>query len=168
MCQTLESMEPEPMPVNLPDHSGVAFPPPFLYAIPLAAGLLLHWAHPIVLMPRGAAVPLGVLLVALGLALVGFAMGSFFRARTSPIPIKPTTAIVETGPYRFTRNPMYVGLAALYLGVTLWVDSLWPVLFLPIALFTIQRFVIVREERYLEAKFGDQYRGYKARVRRWI
>jgi protein-S-isoprenylcysteine O-methyltransferase Ste14 len=168
MCQTLESMEPEPMPVNLPDHSGVAFPPPFLYAIPLAAGLLLHWAHPIVLMPRGAAVPLGVLLVALGLALVGFAMGSFFRARTSPIPIKPTTAIVETGPYRFTRNPMYLGLAALYLGVTLWVDSLWPVLFLPVALFAVQRFVIAREELYLEAKFGEQYRGYKARVRRWL
>ena len=90
------------------------------------------------------------------------------QTRTSPLPIKPTTAIVATGPYRFTRNPMYVGLAALYLGITLWVDSLWPVLFLPAVLFMIQRFVIAREERYLEAKFGDQYRGYKARVRRWI
>jgi protein-S-isoprenylcysteine O-methyltransferase Ste14 len=119
-------------------------------------------------MPRGAAVPLGVLLVALGLALVGFAAVSFLRAHTSPLPIKPTTAIVETGLYRFTRNPMYVGLAALYLGVTLWVDSLWPILFLPVALFTIQRFVIAREELYLETKFGDQYRSYKARVRRWI
>ena len=150
------------------DHSGVAVPPPLLYAVPLAVGLLLHWAYPIALMPRGAAVPLGLLLVVLSLALLASAMISFRRARTSPIPIKPTTAIVETGPYRFTRNPMYVGLAALYLGVTLWVDSLWPILFLPIALFTIQRFVIAREERYLEAKFGDQYRGYKARVRRWL
>jgi protein-S-isoprenylcysteine O-methyltransferase Ste14 len=151
-----------------PDHSGVAFPPPFLYAIPLAAGLLLHWAHPIRLMARGAAVPLGVLLVAISLAVLASAMISFRRARTSPLPIKPTTAIVETGPYRFTRNPMYLGLAALYLGVTLWVDSLWPILFLPVALFTIQRFVIAREERYLEAKFGDPYRYYKERVRRWI
>jgi protein-S-isoprenylcysteine O-methyltransferase Ste14 len=150
------------------DHSGVAVPPPLLYAVPLAVGLLLHWAYPIALMPRGVAVPLGVLLVVLSLALLASAMISFRRARTSPVPIKPTTAIVETGPYRFTRNPMYVGLAALYLGVTLWVDSLWPILFLPIALFMIQRFVIAREERYLEAKFGDQYRGYKARVRRWL
>jgi protein-S-isoprenylcysteine O-methyltransferase Ste14 len=156
------------MPTDAPDHSGVAIPPPLLYAVPLAVGLLLHRAHPIVLMPRGAALPLGALLVALGLGLVGFAMASFLRARTSPIPIKPTTAIVETGLYRFTRNPMYVGLAALYLGITLWVDSLWPILFLPAVLFMIQRFVIAREERYLEAKFGDQYRGYKARVRRWL
>jgi protein-S-isoprenylcysteine O-methyltransferase Ste14 len=156
------------MPTSSPDHSGVAVPPPLLYAIPLAAGLLLHRAHPIVLMPRGVAVPLGLLLVALGLGLGGFAMASFLRARTSPIPVKPTTAIVETGPYRLTRNPMYVGLAALYLGITLWVDSLWPILFLPVVLFTIQRFVIAREERYLEGKFGDQYRGYKARVRRWL
>ncbi|PYQ61584.1 MAG: isoprenylcysteine carboxylmethyltransferase family protein, partial [Acidobacteria bacterium] len=142
------------------DHSGVAVPPPLLYAVPLAVGLLLHRARPIALMPRGAAVPLGVLLVVLSLALLASAMISFRRARTSPVPIKPSSAIVETGPYRFTRNPMYVGLAALYLGVTLWVDSLWPILFLPIALFMIQRFVIAREERYLEAKFGDQYRGY--------
>jgi protein-S-isoprenylcysteine O-methyltransferase Ste14 len=156
------------MPADAPDHSGVAIPPPFLYAIPLAAGLLLHRARPVALMPRGVAVPLGALLVVLSLSLLASAMISFRRARTSPIPIKPTTAIVETGPYRLTRNPMYVGLAALYLGITLWVDSLWPVLFLPIALFTIQRFVIAREERYLEAKFGDQYRGYKTRVRRWL
>ena len=95
-------------------------------------------------------------------------MIAFRRARTSPIPVKPTTAIVETGPYRFTRNPMYVGLTLLYLGLTLWVGSLWPLLLLPVALFALQRFVIAREERYLEAKFGDQYLRYKARVRRWI
>jgi protein-S-isoprenylcysteine O-methyltransferase Ste14 len=156
------------MPTDPPDHSGVAVPPPLLYAVPLAVGLLLHRARPLVLMPRGAAVPSGVLLIAISLGILAAAMISFRRARTSPIPVKPTTAIVETGPYRFTRNPMYVGLAALYLGVTLWVDSLWPLLFLPIALFAIQRFVIAREERYLEAKFGDQYRGYRARVRRWL
>lgn len=161
-------MRPETVPTNLPDHSGVAIPPPLIYAVPLVAGLFLHQAHPIALMPRGVAVPLGVLLIVLSLGLIAPAMISFRRARTSPIPVKPTTSIVETGPYRFTRNPMYVGLAMLYLGLTLWVDSLWPILFLPIALFTIQRFVIAREERYLEAKFGDQYRGYKARVRRWL
>jgi len=151
-----------------PDHSGVFIPPPLLYVFPFLAGLLIHWVHPATLFARGVTAPFGVILVALGLALAASAMISFRRARTSPIPIKPTTAIVETGPYRFTRNPMYVGLAVLYLGLALWVDSLWPLLLLPVALFAIQRFVIAREERYLEAKFGDEYRGYKARVRRWI
>jgi protein-S-isoprenylcysteine O-methyltransferase Ste14 len=156
------------MPTNAPDHSGVFIPPPLLYVFPFLAGLLIHWVHPATLFPRGATAPFGVILVALGLALGASAMISFRRARTSPIPIKPTTAIVETGLYRFTRNPMYLGLAVLYLGLALWVDSLWPLLLLPVALFAIQRFVIAREERYLEDKFGDEYRGYKTRVRRWI
>ena len=102
------------------------------------------------------------------MALAASAMILFFRARTSPLPIKPTTAIVETGPYRFTRNPMYLGLGLLYLGITLWVDTLWPLLCLPLVIFLVQRFVIEREERYLEAKFGEGYHAYKARVRRWI
>jgi protein-S-isoprenylcysteine O-methyltransferase Ste14 len=151
-----------------PEHSGVLIPPPFFYVIPLGIGVLIHRLHPISLMPREVAVLLGIPLAVLGIALIAFAMVLFFRARTSPIPIKPTTAIVETGPYRFTRNPMYLGLALLYLGVTLWVDTFWPLLFLPLVIFMVQRFVIAREERYLEAKFGESYRGYKGRVRRWI
>jgi protein-S-isoprenylcysteine O-methyltransferase Ste14 len=161
-------MEVQEMATNPPDHSGVFIPPPLLYVVPLAVGLLIQRRYPVAVLPRSIALALGIPLVAIGLALGAVAMISFFRARTSPIPIKPTTAIVETGPYRFTRNPMYVGLALLYLGVTLWVDTLWPLLFLPLVLFTVQRTVIEREERYLEAKFGEPYRGYKARVRRWI
>jgi protein-S-isoprenylcysteine O-methyltransferase Ste14 len=156
------------MPASPPDNSGVRFPPPLLYAIPLGIGLLIQRFYPVAVLPRRIALVPGVILVALGLALAAVAMASFFRARTSPIPIKPTTAIVATGPYRFTRNPMYLGLALLYLGITLWVDTLWPLLFLPLVLFTVQRTVIAREERYLEAKFGEEYQGYKARVRRWI
>jgi protein-S-isoprenylcysteine O-methyltransferase Ste14 len=151
-----------------PDHSGVFVPPPFLYVVPLGIGILIHRLYPVALLPREIAVVLGVLLVALGLAFIASAMILFFRARTSPIPIQPTTTIVATGPYRFTRNPMYLGMALLYLGVTLWVDTLWPLLFLPLVLFMVQRFVIAREERYLETKFGEGYRGYKARVRRWL
>jgi protein-S-isoprenylcysteine O-methyltransferase Ste14 len=156
------------MTTNPPDHAGVFIPPPLLYVVPLAAGLLIHRFHPIAILPQEIALVAGVLLIALGIALFAAAFFNFRRARTSLIPVNPTTAIVAAGPYRFTRNPMYVSLALDYLGVTLWVDSLWPLLFLPLVLFTIQRAVIGREERYLEAKFGDEYRGYKARVRRWI
>jgi len=75
---------------------------------------------------------------------------------------------VVQGPYRFTRNPMYVGLAALYAGVTLLVNSLWPLLLLPVVLVVIRWRVIAREEAYLERKFGDVYRTYTTRVRRWL
>ena len=160
------------MSTNASDHSGVFIPPPLVYVVPLAVGILLQRFYPIAILPRNVprnlALVAGVTLIVLGIALAILAFAEFRRARTSPIPIRPTTAIVETGPYRFTRNPMYVSLALAYLGVTLWVDSLWPLLFLPIVLFTMQRAVIAREERYLEAKFGGEYRGYKTRVRRWI
>ena len=82
--------------------------------------------------------------------------------------MEPTTAIVVHGPYRFTRNPMYVSLVGLYAGVTLFVNSAWPLILLPAVVLLVQRQVIAREEAYLEAKFGEEYRAYKARVRRWI
>jgi protein-S-isoprenylcysteine O-methyltransferase Ste14 len=151
-----------------PDHSGVRFPPPFAFAIPFCIGLLIHRFYPIGLGPREILAIPGLILAVGGFLLVLFAMGFFVRARTSPLPIKPTTAIVATGPYRFTRNPMYVGMTLLYVGLALWLDSLWPLLLLPAALWVVQRYVIAREEVYLEAKFGDEYRRYKERVRRWI
>ena len=154
---------------NPPDHAGVFVPPPLFYVVPLGIGALLQRFYPLVILSRGPAiVAVGILLFALGIALFLAALLNFRRARTSLIPVKSTTAIVETGPYRFTRNPMYVSMTLVYLGVTLWIDSLWPLLFLPLILFTVQRTVIAREERYLEGKFGEEYRGYKARVRRWI
>jgi protein-S-isoprenylcysteine O-methyltransferase Ste14 len=152
-----------------PDHAGVFIPPPLLYVVPLGVGALLQRLVPIAILPRSVVtVAGGWLLFALGIALFVAALLNFLRARTSLIPVKPTTAIVESGPYRFTRNPMYVSMTLIYLGVTLWIDSVWPLVFLPVILFTVQRAVIGREERYLEAKFGEAYRGYKARVRRWI
>ena len=156
------------MPKTPPDHAGVLVPPPFFFVIPFCAGLLLHRLHPIPILRREISAVPGLGLAVLGLLLVVWAMGLFARARTSPIPIRPTTAIVETGPYRFSRNPMYVGLALLYVGLALWIGTLWPLLFLPVALIMVQRAVIAREERYLEAKFGEEYRGYKSRVRRWL
>jgi protein-S-isoprenylcysteine O-methyltransferase Ste14 len=76
--------------------------------------------------------------------------------------------MVVHGPFRFTRNPMYVGLVALYMSLSLFVNSAWPLILLPVVIAVVQRQVIVREEAYLEGKFGEQYRAYKARVRRWI
>lgn len=155
------------MPETTRDIPGLPFPPPLLYAVPLALGLLLQRRIPVPFLPRPIAMPLGILFLALGM--IGFvAIVAFRRAGTSPNPWRPTTAIVTGGPYRISRNPMYLGFTLLYLGTTCWVNSLWPLLCLPVIHILMQRMVIEREERYLEARFGEEYRTYRSRVRRWI
>jgi protein-S-isoprenylcysteine O-methyltransferase Ste14 len=150
-----------------PDTPGLAVPPPVLYFVPLAIGLGVNRLFPRPILPRGMAAIVGVGLLVL--ALVGFAgMWAMRRAGTSPNPYRPTTALVIEGPYRFTRNPMYLGFTLIYLGVTAWVNSLWPLLPLPLILLLIQTTVIAKEEAYLERKFGEPYRQYRRRVRRWI
>ncbi|HEV8673882.1 MAG TPA: isoprenylcysteine carboxylmethyltransferase family protein [Methylomirabilota bacterium] len=120
------------------------------------------------ILPSGVARVLGIALLA-GWVIVSLpAILALRRAGTSVNPARPTTALVTWGPYRVTRNPLYVGLTMLYLGLTAWFNALWPLLLLPIVLVVMQRGVIVREERYLERKFGEEYRRYKARVRRWL
>lgn len=90
------------------------------------------------------------------------------RAGTSVNPTQPTTTLILEGPYRFTRNPIYLGMTALYMGIAILANTLWPILLLPGALFVMTRGVIEREEAYLERKFGEQYVTYKEKVRRWI
>jgi len=90
------------------------------------------------------------------------------RAGTNIRPDQPTLAVVSDGPFRFTRNPLYLALTGLYVGITLLADALWPLLLLVPVLVVLQWGVVAREERYLEAKFGEPYRAYKARVRRWV
>ena len=152
------------------DTSGVRFPPPLVYAGGFAAGYAAHRLLPIPLWPGPT--PVGSLL-GWGLLVVGvlLAVGSaylFRRAGTTPNPAKPTSALVLSGPYRFTRNPMYLGMAILYVGGTLLLNDPWPLAFLPVVMALVRRYVIAREEAYLERKFADEYRAYKARVRRWI
>jgi protein-S-isoprenylcysteine O-methyltransferase Ste14 len=150
-----------------PTTAGVLAPPPLIYAGSLAVGLLLqHW-HPVQLLPPGLATPLGLVAVLLGF--VGLpAVLAFRRASTSPKPWKPTTALVTTGPYRFTRNPMYLGFTLLYLGTTIWVNTVWPMILLPLVLLLMHYGVILREEAYLERVFGEAYLTYRRRVRRWL
>src|SRR5260221_12968055 len=151
---------------NRVETSGVVAPPPLLYAVPLAAGLVVQYYRPQPVLPS----PLGRL-VGIGLVVLGFtafgAVTAFRRAGTSPNPWKPTSALVVSGPYRWTRNPMYVGLTLWYLGITAWVNTLWPLLALPLVLLSMHYGVIRREEAYLERQFGEEYRRYKATVRRW-
>src|SRR5260370_12412718 len=102
----------------------------------------------------------GWALVALALLLSGSAAFLMFRAGTTPNPRRPTTALVAHGPYRFTRNPMYLALALLYLGLSLLVNSAWPLVLFPVALMLVERCVIVPEETYPTPLFANPYRPY--------
>lgn len=150
------------------DSPGVVVLPPVLFGGALALGLVLHWIRPVHPLPPLPARLLGALLLIASGVLARRAERAMKRAGTNIRPDRPTTAIVSEGPFRFTRNPLYISLTGLYLGISLLVNALWPLLLLVPALVVLQRGVVAREERYLEAKFGESYRAYKSRVRRWI
>jgi len=153
------------------DHAGVLVPPPLLFVLPLLATTMLpvRLAWPII--QEGAPVlTLGALLaLAAGVAIGLASVASFRTANTTILPAgRPTTAIVGRGPYAFTRNPMYLGMALAYSGLSLGLNNLWALATLPVVLIVVDRLVVRREERYLTAKFGEPYRDYCARVRRWV
>ena len=150
------------------DHPGVIAPPPVLYGGALAVGAALDWLVPLPVLEPGAGSVPGIALIVAGLLLALWCAGLFWRAGTAVQPHHPSTAIVTSGPYRFSRNPIYVALTAVSAGIGLWVNSAWMLGLLLPTLVMMQIAVIGREEAYLEAKFGDAYRAYKARVRRWL
>ena len=142
--------------------------PPLVYLGAIGLGLVLHVVWPISLVPRGLNPRVGALVVALAIGLFLFAVRTF-RAAGTPVPgNRPTTTIVRTGPYRFTRNPIYLAFSLLQLGIALWVNSLWLIVTLLPAVAVMALVVIPREERYLEARFPSEYPLYKASVRRWL
>ena len=156
---------PEGLPNETPDVIG--FPPAY-FLVPLAVGLLLQRIVPVHPLPRFLARPLGVPLLVSGIALGGWAFATMRRAKTSPNPHEPVRALVTEGPFGLTRNPLYTALALVYLGMASLTNAAWPFLFFPAAVAAIQRGVIVREERYLEDRFGPRYRAYRERIRRWL
>lgn len=110
----------------------------------------------------------GVLLLALWLGLDTWAVVAFFRARLTPNPARPVKALLSHGPYRFSRNPMYLSLAFMQIGAALLANSLWNLLLTIPVLYLVRRLVINREEDYLARKFPGNYQAYKQRVRRWL
>ena len=153
------------------DHAGVFVPPPIIFALPLLAAVLVNSRLPWPIAAGNGTTLMvgGFIAIVTGLSLGLASVSSFRAAHTTVLPMgRPTTAIVERGPYRFTRNPMYLAMALAYIGVSLLLNNVWAIVLLPPVLLVIDVFVIRREEGYLAAKFGDSYRSYCARVRRWI
>lgn len=152
------------------DNAGAIAPPPLLYGAALATGLALDFL--LLRMPTGlsAALRFGLATVCVltALVLIGGALTGFRRAGTPAEPWYPSTALVTDGVYGYTRNPMYVAMTLFYGAVAVAADSLITLLILFPLLIAVHYGVVLREERYLERKFGDAYRRYKFAVRRWI
>jgi protein-S-isoprenylcysteine O-methyltransferase Ste14 len=150
------------------DNPGVRVPPPALYALAVLAGYLLNRRWPLPLANGLVVLAIATILTVASLALMVSSVGNFRRSRTSIVPIRPATALVISGPYRFTRNPMYVGMAVLTVALGIFMNSWWPILLLIPVLIAVRAFVIAPEERYLVRRFGANYVDYTARVRRWV
>ena len=158
-------------PESVPAHAGVPFPPPFIYAAGFLLGYLAQRRYPLPVVGAANTALVGIAgltLVVLWVAVAGTAFMQFGRARTTIMPQRPATALVTGGIYRFTRNPMYISLVLLYVGLALLINSWWPLVLLPVVVVVIDRAVIAKEERYLASAFPTEYAAYRARVRRWL
>ena len=142
--------------------------PPLIYLGSILLGMVIHsvWSAPLV--PPAISTPVGAIVTLAAIALFVAAVRTF-RAAGTPIPgNRPTTTIVRIGPYRFSRNPIYLAFSLFQLGLSFWVNSVGLVIALVPALALMALVVIPREERYLEARFPSEYLPYKASVRRWL
>ncbi len=155
-------------PAGAPDHPGVIAKPPKIYLTSILAGSALEWLWPLPFLPAAQAPWLGGALLVAGIGLMTLAVREFARAKTNVPTDLPATTVVRSGPYRWSRNQIYVSLTLVHLGIAGLVNGGWLLVSLALTLVVMTYGVIRREERYLEAKFGDAYRAYRREVRRWL
>jgi protein-S-isoprenylcysteine O-methyltransferase Ste14 len=150
------------------DGPALVAPPPLLYLFPFLAGTLLDRLLPLPPPPRALRAGAGPLLLGLGAVWSAWFVRTMRDAGTPIDPRRRPTRLVQEGPFRFSRNPGYLGLAAVYTGLALTTGARWPLLLLPGALALVDRGVVRAEERFLLGAFGEEYRRYRGRVRRWL
>lgn len=146
--------------------------PPFVPLSAVVAGILMQRLLPIRtdnLLPTPVRYWLGGLVIVAAVLLLGYrAIAMMRRSGQSEIPWTPVTRLLEDGPYRFTRNPMYLQLVLLCIGFGVLLANVWIIIFTPLVVWVLQRLAIIPEEEYLERQFGEEYREYRRRVRRWL
>ena len=154
------------------DTPGLVMRPPFFLAIALGAALILDWltglsflAEPFPLVLQFWA---GLVVTAAAVALSVAGFREFTRAGTNVDPFEPALQLVTSGPYRFTRNPMYLGMVLFLLGLSLMLSLEWGLILTPVLWLAFDRLVVAREEAYLGRRFGEPYEAFRARTRRWL
>ena len=151
------------------DTAQVIVRPPLAWGLAVIAGLALNWLVPLPFLPADLPAGwLGAIVFVVALALAAWAIVTITRAGSNVPTNLPTTTIVESGPYRFSRNPIYLGMFLGLIGLAIAFDNLWLLMMLVLFALVIHYGVVAREEAYLERKFGEVYRGYRSRVRRWL
>jgi protein-S-isoprenylcysteine O-methyltransferase Ste14 len=150
------------------DNPGVVARPPLIYLCSILIGLALQFVWPLKVLPAALEATLGGSLMLVAIVLFILSVRQFLAIGTAIQTHRPTTTILRTGPYRFSRNPIYLSFTLLYIGIGVWVNSAWLLAMVISTLVVISYGVITREERYLAHKFGDEYLRYKVSVRRWL
>lgn len=151
---------------NVEDGPGVRVPPPLVVLTGFAAAAAVGALVDLPPLPRSSAA--GPAVVIFGAALIFWSAGLFRRSGTAIAPTRRAETLVRDGPYRYSRNPIYLGFVGVYVGLALWLRLLAPLLVLPIVVMVLQRRVIEREERHLRARFGHDFERYEVAVRRWL
>jgi len=150
------------------EAAGAFTPVALVFLLGLVGGAIANLYFPFLIWPGVWIRLLGLAPLAAGVWVFGSARLAFRRHRTALMPWAPSTELVRDGPYRFTRNPIYLAFGMLYLGAALLFDSTYILAMLVVVLVLFDRLQIPREERYLEQKFGEEFKNYKSKVRRWI
>jgi len=150
------------------DSPDVALPPLLLFVVALAGGLLMDgnvWtAHHMLHASQWIGVPIALA----GVALIASTLALFWRFRTHTEPWEPASALIEAGPYKLSRNPMYLGMALASGGIAVFFESIAALILIALVVAIIDRWVVAREEAYLTRRFGEAFSAYRRRVRRWL
>ncbi len=152
------------------DSPGVYIPPPLIYVLIFIAAIFIQKSVYIddALFRLKLTRVIGILFLITAFFFLATSLAKFFKTRNTVILIKPASSLQTDGVYAISRNPMYVGLLFIYLGITCFIGSWWNIILIPLLIFIMQAYVIKSEEKYLERAFGDKFLEYKKRVRRWL
>jgi protein-S-isoprenylcysteine O-methyltransferase Ste14 len=151
------------------DHGpGIIVPPPLIYFTGFLLAYALNRFYPIPMFGFPLSIILALVAIIPSSVLGLWSLLEFWRARTNPFPHKPSSFLVVDGPYRVTRNPMYLSLTLIYISLGFLLSISWAFIVLPLIMFIMNTYLIRREESYLEFRFGERYRAYKQQVRRWL
>ena len=155
---------------NKIDNPGVYIPPPLLYVVTFFAAVLIQRLLPLNIPFFHSTISklIGSVLILLSLVFTFPALRQFFKTKNTLVTIKPANSLQTTGIYSVSRNPMYVSLLLIYSGLSFIIGNGWNFVLLPFLILLVQEYVIKREEKYLDRRFGQQYADYKTRVRRWF